>query len=133
MAVAVLCTDDEISRMVHDFYTQVRGDEILGPIFNTHIDDWDHHLGHLVDFWSSILLRTGRFKGAPMPKHIALPGITAELFQRWLALFRETTAAQENLAMGEQAYAMAERIAQSLWYGYQLHSQPGMSPTDVYG
>lgn len=132
MTVAVLCTDDEISRMVHDFYAQVRRDDMLGPIFNAHIDDWDHHLGLLVDFWSSILLRTGRFKGTPMPKHIALPGLTAELFQRWLALFQETTAAQPNQAMGEQAYAMAQRIAQSLWYGYQLNRHPGLSPAGVY-
>ncbi len=132
MTVAVLCTDDVISRMVHDFYAQVRRDDMLEPIFNAHIDDWDHHLGLLVDFWSSILLRTGRFKGPPMPKHIALPGLTAELFQRWLALFQETSAAQPNQAMGEQAYAMAQRIAQSLWYGYQLNRHPGASPTGVY-
>lgn len=121
MTAVVLCTDEEITKMVHDFYALVRRDEILGPVFNTHIDDWDHHLGHLVDFWSSILLRTGRFKGTPMPTHIALPGLTAELFQHWLALFREATAAQPNHAMGEQAYVRAQRIAQSLWYGYQLH------------
>lgn len=133
MTAKVLCTEDEIESMVHDFYALVRRDEMLGPIFNAHIDDWDHHLKLLVDFWSSILLRTGRFSGTPMPKHIALPGLTAELFQRWLVLFHEITSTRTNQAMGEQAYAMAQRIAQSLWYGYQLNRNPGVPPTEVQG
>ncbi len=131
MTATELCTDDEVARMVHAFYASVRRDEVLGPIFDRHVDDWDHHLAKLVDFWSSILRRTGRFTGAPMPKHVALPGLSTELFQRWLALFRETTAAQPNQAMGEQAYAMAQRIAQSLWYGYQLSHDPDALPTEL--
>jgi len=128
---AVLCTEEEITRMVHAFYARVRKDEQLAPIFNAHIDDWDHHLQHLSTFWSSLLLRTGRFNGTPMPKHVALPGLTAELFQRWLALFEETTAEQPNQVMAKEANAMAQRVAQSLWYGYQLTHNPGATPTEV--
>lgn len=117
--------------MVHDFYAAVRCDAVLGPVFERHIKDWDQHLAKLVDFWSSILLRTGRFTGTPMPKHVALPGLSAELFQRWLALFHETTAAQANKAMGEQADAMAQRIAQSLWYGYQTSHDPETLPKEL--
>jgi hemoglobin len=114
-----LCTEEEVARLVHSFYARVRQDGQLGPIFAAHVDDWEPHLAKLVDFWSSILRRTGRFTGAPMPKHAALPGLTAELFQHWLALFRENAAAQPNQAMAAQACVMAERIAQSLWLGYQ--------------
>ena len=117
--------------MVHAFYARVRRDEVLGPIFNTHIHDWDSHLAQLVDFWSSILRRTGRFTGAPMPRHAALPGLTPALFQRWLALFHETTSALPNRAMGEQALAMARRIAQSLWYGYQMSQRPDEMPSNL--
>lgn len=117
--------------MVHAFYASVREDEVLGPVFDQHIGDWDLHLASLVDFWSSILLRTGRYTGTPMPKHIALPDLSADLFQRWLALFRETTAAQPNQAMGKQAYAMAQRIAQSLWLGYQTARDPDTLPTKL--
>lgn len=131
MSVMAVCTEEEVSSMVHGFYARVRRDEVLGPIFNTHIHDWDRHLAHLVDFWSSILRRTGRFTGAPMPRHAALPGLTPALFQRWLALFRETTSALPNRAMGEQAFSMAQRIAQSLWYGYQLSNRPDDLPTDL--
>ncbi|WP_442907329.1 group III truncated hemoglobin [Hydrogenophaga sp. BPS33] len=127
--VTELCSEDDVSNLVHAFYARVRQDEVLGPIFDAHVDEWEHHLAKLVDFWSSILRRTGRFAGAPMPKHAVLPGLTAELFQRWLALFRETAAAQPNRAMGEQACAMAERIAQSLWMGYQMNRDPDAIPT----
>ena len=128
MTAKALCTETEVAHMVHSFYADVRRDEVLGPIFDAHIHDWDQHLTTLVDFWSSILLRTGRFTGAPMPKHAVLP-LSAELFERWLRLFRQTTAAQPNQAMGEQAFAMAQRIAQSLWYGHQLHRDPDSLPT----
>lgn len=124
-----LCTEDEVSDLVHTFYARVRQDDLLGPIFNTHVDDWDHHLAKLVDFWSSILRRTGRFTGSPMVKHAALPGLSAELFQRWLGLFHENAAELPNRAMAEQACHMAERIAQSLWMGYQMGRDPHALPT----
>lgn len=126
-----LCTDEEIARLVNAFYAKVRHDEALGPIFKEHVADWEHHLENLVDFWSSILRGTRRFTGTPMPKHAALPGLTVELFQRWLALFLETTSAQPNQRMGEQAYAMAQRIARSLWLGYQLNRNPDRLPADI--
>lgn len=129
MTVAVVdCTEEEIRALVHEFYAAVREDPMLGPIFNHHIHDWDGHLVTLVDFWSSILRRTGRFSGAPMPKHNALPGLTAELFEHWLALFRTVAAGQPNQAMGEHAYAVAQRIAESLWYGYQIAHKPEVVP-----
>jgi len=126
-----LCTDEEIKVMVHAFYADVRRDEVLGPIFNDQIDDWDQHLTTLVNFWSSVLRGTGRFSGTPMSKHTALADLNPELFQRWLALFQETTSAQPNQAMGVRAHAVARRIARSLWYGYQIHHDPLGQPQQV--
>ena len=129
MANIDLCTDDEIAVMVRAFYADIRRDDVLGPIFERHVDDWDRHLAKLVDFWSSILRGTGRFSGAPMPKHAALPDLDAALFKRWLGLFERTALAQPNRAMGAHACAMAQRIAQSLWFGYQTSHRPGVLPT----
>lgn len=126
-----LCTDEEIARMVHAFYADVRRDPQLGPVFNAHVDDWPEHLDRLVDFWSSILRGSGRFSGSPMVKHAKLPDLSSELFHRWLALFRATTAAQANQAMGHQAYEAAQRIARSLWYGYQISRQPDVPAADL--
>jgi hemoglobin len=131
LAVTRLCTEDEIRQLVHAFYARVRQDDLIGPIFNTHVDDWDHHLAKLADFWSSILLRTGRYSGTPMSRHAALPGLRPELFQRWLALFRETADEQPNRAMAERACEMAQRIAQSLWMGYQISRSPDAIPAEL--
>lgn len=114
-----LCTEEEVTRLVHGFYGGVRQDAVLGPIFEAHISQWDRHLATMVDFWSGALRGTARFRGAPMPKHAALPGLDVQLFQRWLALFRQTTATLGNDAMAERANELAARIAESLWYGYQ--------------
>jgi hemoglobin len=123
-----LCTEEEVATLVHSFYAKVRQDEVLGPIFDAQIDDWDHHLARLVDFWSSILRRTGQFSGSPMAKHAVMPGLSAELFQRWLMIFRQNAAEQPNAAMAEQACLMAERIAQSLWMGWQINQDPDGLP-----
>ncbi|MDR6536722.1 hemoglobin [Variovorax soli] len=120
-----LCTEEEVMRLVHSFYARVRNDPVLGPIFESHIADWDRHLAKMVDFWSSALRGTARYKGTPVPRHAALPGLTITLFHRWLALFRETTQALENAALQQRADDLAHRIAGSLWYGYQArHGGP---------
>jgi hemoglobin len=127
-----LCTEEEIVQLVYGFYDAVRADAVLGPIFNQHVKNWDTHLPVMVDFWSSALRGTARFRGSPMPKHAALPDLSLELFQRWLGLFRETTAALPNTALAEKANDLAKRIAQSLWYGYQM-SQDGSKPAHAHG
>lgn len=120
MPAADLCTEDEVSHLVYAFYETVRKDAVLGPVFERHVRNWDEHLPKMVDFWSSALRGTARFRGAPMPKHAALPGLTAELFQHWLMLFRQTTDTLPNAALAGRANELAGRIAQSLWYGYQM-------------
>lgn len=133
MATSDLCTAEEINTLVYSFYDRVRADPQLGPIFNRHISDWDTHLNKMVQFWSSLLLGTGTYQGTPMPKHIALPELTAELFQQWLALFHETTLQFSNPPFVERAEEYAHRIARSLWYGYQFHNQPEKSrPTEIF-
>ena len=119
-----LCTEEEVSQLVHRFYGCVREDPRLSPIFDAHVHDWDAHLAKMVDFWSGALRGTARFRGTPMPRHIALPGLSADLFRQWLLLFRQTTGKLPNVALGERANPLAERIAESLWYGYQLSRQP---------
>lgn len=93
MPSADLFTEDEIVQRVHGFYDRVRKDEVLGPVFNCHVMDGDKHLPKMVDFWSSALRGTARFHVAPMPKYASL---------------------------AERAKDLAKRIAQSLWYGYQM-------------
>lgn len=131
MARGELCTEQEITTLVYGFYDRVRADPKLGPIFNAHIDDWDKHLGIMVRFWSSMLLGAGTYEGTPMPKHVALPDLKADLFSQWLALFQLTTQELPNRALAERANEYAHRIARSLWYGYQLNNNPNQPLTEI--
>lgn len=131
MARGELCTEEEITTLVYNFYDRIRADAVLGPIFDAHIDDWDKHLGIMVRFWSSLLLGAGSYSGTPMPKHVALPDLKADLFTQWLALFHQTTQELPNRAFAERAEEYAQRIARSLWYGYQLHNHPNKPLTEI--
>ncbi|MER1967657.1 group III truncated hemoglobin [Castellaniella sp. GW247-6E4] len=125
-----ICTEDEITALVHRFYRRVRRDDVLGPIFDAHIDDWDEHLERMVRFWSSLLRRTGSYSGTPMPRHIALPDLRGDMFTRWLDLFRQTTDEFDNRPFAAQANEFAHRVARSLWYGYQISHAPDRNPTE---
>ena len=119
-----LYTEEEIAKLVHTFYAKARKDPSLGPIFEAHVIDWDAHFVQMTNFWSAQLRGTSRFRGAPMPKHIVLPELTAELFERWLQLFRQTTDELGNPSLQQQADAIASFIATRLWQGYQVNNYP---------
>lgn len=110
-----------IHRLVHSFYGAVRADPLLGPIFESKVDDWPAHLAKLVDFWSSIALMTGRFSGRPMAAHAPLP-IQATHFSRWLELFRATAREVCTPAAADFFIARAEQIAKSFQVNLELLS-----------
>lgn len=105
-----------IDRLVRTFYGKIREDEILAPVFNEQIADWEPHLVRMGEFWSSVALMTGVYHGRPMQKHLPLP-VDARHFDRWLQLFRQ--AAHEVCPPVAAAHFIerAERIAQSLEMG----------------
>jgi hemoglobin len=129
--VHVGVTEPMIREVVHAFYSRVRADKVLGPIFEREIDGgWDPHLAKLCDFWSSVLLMTGRFKGTPMVTHARLAAIGGDHFARWLALFRQTA---EELCPPPAAalfVARSQMIAQSLQLGIAVSrgEVPELSP-----
>jgi len=106
--------DEAVLRgLVHAFYGKIRNDSVLGPIFAARIDDWTPHLDRMTSFWSSVALMTGRYHGAPVPKHVGLP-IDWGHFERWLTLFRETATEICTPAGAAHVIERAERIARSL-------------------
>ena len=126
-----LCTEEEINTQVYGFYDRVRADALLGPVFDQHISDWDTHLKIMVRFWSSMLIGAGTYNGTPMPKHVALPDLNANMFKHWLSLFQETTEILPNRALAERAQEYAQRIARSLWFGYQMNNEPDRLPSEL--
>lgn len=114
---AVGVDEDMIRALVHAFYADIRRDPALGPIFNRAIHDWDAHLVKLCDFWSSVTLMTGRFKGRPMQAHADLPDARPTHFARWLHLWRQAAERTCPPPAAALFVAKAEAIAQSLQIG----------------
>jgi hemoglobin len=108
------CLDESgITALVAAFYSRARADDMIGPVFAAVVPDWDAHLARLVDFWSSVMLTTGRYKGNPFAAHRSLP-IRGEMFDRWLALWRTTADELFETGPAQQLTEKAERIAASL-------------------
>ena len=111
-----------LTDLVHGFYRKIRVDPVLGPIFAEQVSNWEPHLAKMVDFWSSVALMTGRYHGAPVPKHVGLP-VTWAHFERWLELFRETAREVCSLEGAVHLIERAELIARSLHSASQNEQQ----------
>jgi hemoglobin len=108
-------SEDGIRRLVDGFYAKVRADPQLAPIFSRAIPgDWGPHLATMCDFWSSVMLTSGRYKGNPMAAHLRLEGMEPRLFDRWLELFGETCVELFDESLAEALRSKAVRIAESL-------------------
>lgn len=105
-----------IARLVTTFYGRAREDALIGPIFNTAVADWDHHLKQITDFWSSMMLKTGRYDGRPMRPHLMLP-LKGEHFDRWLQLFERTAREIFPPDIADAFILRARRIADSFEMG----------------
>lgn len=108
-------TDAGLGKLVDRFYARVRADDELGPVFEDAISDWPEHLTRLTDFWSSVMLTSGRYKGQPVPAHKKhAQRISPELFQRWLMLWNQTATDTMLPEAAAALQAKAARIADSL-------------------
>jgi hemoglobin len=110
----------DIERLVNTFYERVRGDELLGPIFDTVAQvDWDAHLPKMYAFWDAVLFGTTGFKGNPMAVHRALAQktpLTPREFERWLGIFNQSVDALFAGPMADEAKIRAVRIAATMQY-----------------
>lgn len=120
-------TEDALAAFLDAFYAKVRRDPTLGPVFSAKIadEDWPRHLVTVRDFWSSVLLKTGRYKGNPFGKHVGVPGIGLAHFERWLALFAETAAERFTPEIAQALSERAHRIGDSLKAGLFFRPQLG--------
>ena len=112
--------DDQIDeagleRLIPAFYDRVRADAEIGPLFNAAVHDWPGHLEKLVAFWSSVMLTSGRYKGSPVAEHLKhQAAISPAMFDRWLAIWADTTTELMTPAAAAALQAKAARIAESL-------------------
>lgn len=95
---------DDLEQVVRAFYGQVKEDGLLGHLFTDVAKvDWEHHLPKMVDFWETMLFRSGSYRGNPLRPHLDLATkvpITGAHFERWLERFFGTV---DQLYQGEKA------------------------------
>lgn len=114
-------TEEMIERLVRHFYGKVRQDPLIGPVFESRIADWEPHLQKMFAFWSSVVLMSGRYRGQPAQVHMPLP-VEAAHFDRWLALFDESTGEVCPPEAAAMFMDRARRIAASLEMAVAVHN-----------
>lgn len=75
-----------IREMVELFYSRTQRDDLLGPIFDEIVEDWEAHYAKMTRFWSSATMKAGTYSGRPIEAH-RFGGLTKAHFDRWVELF----------------------------------------------
>lgn len=102
---------EDIKLLVDSFYAKVRKDELIGPIFDEHIQDrWPEHLEKMYTFWETVLLGNHTYFGSPFPPHAKLP-VEKEHFERWLSIFMQNLDEHFTGQKADEAYWRAEKMA----------------------
>jgi hemoglobin len=122
-------TAQQVSELVDGFYARVRNDIRLEPIFAAQMSrHWDEHLPRMNAFWRAVLLKTGEYKGKPVPAHTRLHGVGTAEFGIWLDLFSETAGEVFSPEAQPIVVEAAKRIATSLWLA--MTADPFTNPPD---
>lgn len=121
-------TEETLGVFLDAFYAEIRRDPMLAPIFAQRISepDWLAHFATIRDIWSSVLFRTGRYKGNPFAKHLSLAGIRTGHFERWLGLVDQTAEEMFTAPIADDLSERAHRIGDSLKAGlfFRTEGQP---------
>ena len=110
MTLETIDNEGAIRNCVRAFYDLARADDLLGPVFNDWIKDWDAHLRIMDDFWSGALLGTERYQGAPFPPHLKMK-MTQAHFDRWRELWVPTAAKTLPEPIRSKAISSAEHTS----------------------
>ncbi len=112
----------EVDFLVRRFYLKVREHAVLGPVFNQIVENWDHHLVHLSDFWEMILLQTGPGAGKFNPTKVHREVDAAVNFKidqvhfgNWLELWFATIDQYFEGEVADYAKEHARRMAHMLF------------------
>jgi len=108
---------ESIKSMVHDFYSKILQDALLGPIFTRALGDdlskgkWLEHFGTLDSFWLMIMTGKRGYNGDPFPPHAFLGPLEHEHFEIWLKLFKETVSEFYTPELAAKFYRKADILA----------------------
>jgi len=104
---------ERILRLVTPFYIDVRQHHLLGPIFNSQIQDWPAHLAHITEFWARQTGGPSQYQGGFAAAHLQL-GIAPEHVEHWLALWDFNCRRQLPATEASEMSALARSIGKQL-------------------
>lgn len=105
-----LANFEDIVLFVNSFYEKVQSDELIGPVFDAAITDWQPHLEKMYQFWNAALFGVPGFKGNPFARHAPL-SLQQQHFERWLLLFNQTIDTYFEGMMAEEVKKKANIMA----------------------
>lgn len=104
--------DEDLEPLLLDFYTRVERDPLLAPYFAG--IDMVAHIPRIADFWATIIFHSARYTGNAFRPHLAMAGLTAEHFARWLATLEQTVDARHAGPNATMMKALGHRVAYSM-------------------
>lgn len=115
---------EDIAGVVTAFYIRARQDEVLGPIFAKHVDNWSEHEEKITRFWANAILFEGSYDGNPMMAHMKAGNVHSAHFENWLALFDEVLVAMVAQPQRDQWSNLVHRIGRGLSFGLSDTARP---------
>lgn len=104
--------EEDLHELLMEFYAIVSEDSLLARYFEA--IDMPSHMPRIVDFWSTLVFRSGRYTGNAFRPHLAMPGLTAAHFARWLETLDMTLDAHFTGDRTEQMKDFGRRVAFSM-------------------
>jgi hemoglobin len=99
--------------LLRHFYSDIRQHNLVGPIFNEHIQDWPAHLELIGSFWARLTGGPSTYAGGMPAKHMSL-GLNASHFQAWLQLWEFNCRKYLKSVEAREMISLAHEIGRRL-------------------
>ncbi len=124
----------DIERLVRAFYARALDDTMIGYLFTDVANlDLEAHVPVISDFWETILLGSGSYRGGAYAVHAQLnqkSPLRGGHFERWITLWTQTVDELFDGPRALEAKAHAQRVARA--FHRRLRGLPD-EPTAVPG
>jgi len=125
-----LSNKEDIKKLIDHFYTQVKQDQVIGPVFLNKIEeqDWPAHLELMYNFWNTVLFDSLEYRGNPFSKHLGLK-LQDVHFDRWLELMQASVQANFEGEKADEILDRADKMSQVFKAKFQdIRANPGRYP-----